>query len=99
MVVKKDGTRESYDREKAERGIWRACEKRPVTQDDVKNLMNSLEEKWSGMGKEVVAKQIGEDIMESLKGIDEVAYIRFASVYRQFKDVESFKKELAELLS
>ena len=98
LVVKKDGVREHYNREKLEMGIWKSCEKRPVTQVQIKNLLDSLEEKWSGMGKEVPSEVIGEGVMEALKELDEVAYIRFASVYRQFKDVESFKKELAELL-
>lgn len=98
LVVKKDGSREQYNREKLEMGIWKSCEKRPVTQQQVKDMLDELEEKWAAMGKEVAADIIGEGVMESLKNIDEVAYIRFASVYRQFKDVESFKKELAELL-
>ncbi len=98
VVIKKDGTRESYHRDKVARGIWRACEKRPVTQEQVNELIDNLEEKWSSTGKEVPVMQIGEDVVESLKKLDEVAYIRFASVYRQFKDVESFKKELTQLL-
>ena len=98
LVVKKDGVREHYNREKLEMGIWKSCEKRPVTQVQVKDLLDKLEEKWASMGKEVPSETIGEGVMESLKKLDEVAYIRFASVYRQFKDVESFKKELAELL-
>ncbi|MFA6528146.1 MAG: transcriptional regulator NrdR [Candidatus Gracilibacteria bacterium] len=98
IVIKKNGTRESYDREKVERGIWKACEKRPVTQEQVKGLIDNLEEKWSALANEVPSKQIGEDLMDSIKNLDEVAYIRFASVYRQFKDVESFKKELVKLL-
>lgn len=98
MVIKKGGTRESYDRSKVERGIWKACEKRAVTEENIRSLIDGLEEKWSSLGKEVNAQQIGEDVMESLKVLDEVAYIRFASVYRQFKDVESFKKELVKLL-
>jgi len=98
LVIKKDGSREAYDREKAERGIWRACEKRPVTDEQIRNMLNQLEEVWSGRGKEVAGDIIGRDVMHALKEIDEVSYIRFASVYRQFKDVESFKKELQKLL-
>jgi transcriptional repressor NrdR len=98
LVIKKDGARESYDREKVERGIWRACEKRPVTQDQISEMLGSLEETWSASGKEVAGEIIGRDVMYALKMIDEVAYIRFASVYRQFKDVESFKEELQKLL-
>lgn len=98
IVVKKDGARESYDREKLERGIWKACEKRPVTQDQVSKMLSKLEEVWSSNGKEVPSEIIGRDVMHALKVIDEVAYIRFASVYRQFKDVETFKKEMEKLL-
>lgn len=98
IVVKKDGSREPYNREKVQRGIWKACEKRQVTQDQVSALIDKLEAKWIGMGKEIESKQIGEDVMDALKDLDEVAYIRFASVYRHFKDLESFKKELAKLL-
>lgn len=98
LVVKKDGNREQYNREKLEIGIRKSCEKRPVTQAQIKDMLDSLEEKWAAVGKEVPSEIIGEGVMESLKKIDEVSYIRFASVYRQFKDVESFKKELAELL-
>ncbi len=98
VIVKKDGARENYDREKLERGIWRACEKRKVTQEQITKIINDLEEKWAKEGKEVNSKMIGEDVMEALKKLDEVAYIRFASVYRQFKDLESFKKELQNLL-
>ena len=99
LVVKKDGTRESYDREKVEKGMWKACEKRKVTQDQVKKAINQLEERWAKMGKEVPSKAIGEGIMDVLRDIDDVAYIRFASVYRQFKDIDSFKKELQKLSS
>ncbi|MBU0981685.1 transcriptional regulator NrdR [Patescibacteria group bacterium] len=98
LVVKKDSSREAYDREKVERGIWRACEKRPVTEQKISDMLNKLEEVWSSRGKEVPADIIGRDVMHALKNIDEVSYIRFASVYRQFKDVESFKKELQKLL-
>lgn len=98
IVIKKDGSREPYQREKIESGIWKSCEKRPVTEAHVEALVNQLEDKWSAVGKEIPAKLIGEQVMEALKGLDEVAYIRFASVYRQFRDVESFKKELSRLL-
>ncbi len=97
LVVKKDGARESYDREKLEKGIWKACEKRKITEEQVSKLLNDLEEQWGSYGKEVPSKMIGEGIMNALRELDEVAYIRFASVYRQFKDIESFKKELQKL--
>ncbi len=98
VVVKRDGSREPYDREKIERGIWKACEKRPVTQELVNQMMQKLEEAWRGHGKEVGSEIVGRDVMHALKMLDEVAYIRFASVYRQFKDVESFIQELKKLL-
>ncbi|MBD3330172.1 transcriptional repressor NrdR [Candidatus Peregrinibacteria bacterium] len=98
LIIKKDGTRENYDRQKVLRGIWKACEKRKVTQDQVNTIVNDLEEQWARLGKEVNSDSIGQGIMDSLKNLDEVAYIRFASVYRQFKDLETFKKELQKLL-
>lgn len=98
IVVKKDGSRESYDREKMAKGIWKACEKRKITDEQITKLINELEEMWANYGKEIPSKVMGEGIMEALKRLDEVAYIRFASVYRQFKDIETFKKELQKLL-
>lgn len=97
IVVKKDGSRESYDREKLEKGIWKSCEKRKITEEQVSQMLNRLEEEWSNLGKEVDSGIIGEGIMNALKELDEVAYIRFASVYRQFKDIDTFKKELQKL--
>lgn len=97
VVVKKDGAREAYDRQKVERGIWRACEKRPVTEEQIRTMIDQLEEVWS-TNKEVRGEIIGRDVMYALRPIDEVAYIRFASVYRQFKDVESFIDEVKQLL-
>lgn len=98
LVIKKDGSREPYSRDKVQKGIWKACEKRQVTQEQVSGIIDRLEAKWMAMGKEVSSQEIGEGVMEELKNLDEVAYIRFASVYRHFKDLESFKKELAKLL-
>lgn len=98
IVVKKDKSRESYDRSKVERGVWRACEKRPVTEEQISAMIDRLEEVWSASGKEVSSETIGRDVMHALKVLDEVSYIRFASVYRQFKDVETFKEELNKLL-
>ena len=97
IVIKRDGTREPYSREKIERGIWIACTKRPVTQEQVDVLLTKLEEKWGGNKKEVASSTIGQDVMKELKKLDEVAYIRFASVHREFKDVEEFKEELGRL--
>ncbi len=98
LVVKKDNSRETYDRRKLENGIWKACEKRPVTEDQINQLLNELEEKWSSEGREISATRIGEGVMDRLKRLDEVAYIRFASVYRHFKDIETFRNELQKLL-
>jgi len=98
IVIKKDNSRESYNREKLERGIWKACEKRPVTKEQVDKILNELEEDWAKMGKEIPTKIIGEGIMDKMRKLDEVAYIRFASVYRHFKDIETFRKELQKLL-
>jgi len=97
IVEKSDGTTEPYDREKLERGIMVACAKRPVTIHKIREKLTELEEIW---GKEPVikSKKIGEGIIEMLREIDEIAYIRFASVYRKFRDVETFKKEFEKLL-
>lgn len=98
MVTKKDGTFEPYNRTKLENGIWNACGKRPVTQTKIDNMINKLEEKWSANKKGISSKTIGNDVMDALKKIDHIAYIRFASVYRSFKDVDEFKEELSKLL-
>jgi len=96
IVIKKDQTREEYDREKLERGIWRACEKRPIKQEQIGAMMNRLEEGWA-QSPEIATSQIGEGVMEGLKGIDPVAYIRFASVYRAFSDVKSFEEIIQKI--
>jgi transcriptional repressor NrdR len=97
IVVKRDGTREPYARQKLERGIWLACTKRPVTHEQVETLLTTLEQEWAAHGGEVKSSQIGDDVMRELKKLDQVAYIRFASVHREFKDVEEFKEELGKL--
>jgi len=99
IIIKSDNSREPYNREKIETGIWKACEKRQVTQDQVKRLIDELEADWARKGKEISSKVVGEGIMEKLRDLDEVAYIRFASVYRKFKDLETFEKELKKLSS
>ncbi len=98
LIIKKDNSREVYNRQKLLQGIWKACEKRPVTQEQIAIMLDKLEERWANSGKEVQSRIIGEDVMNALREIDEVAYIRFASVYRQFKDIEAFKQELQRLL-
>ena len=99
MVVKKDGTRQGYDRNKIVNGIVRACEKRPVSIQEIERLADSIEvQLYNSMRKEVNSNEIGEIIMSSLKDIDEVAYVRFASVYRQFKDIDTFMAELTKIM-
>ena len=98
VVEKTDGVTEPYDRAKLERGILAACAKRPVSIVQIREKLTKLEEEW-GKSDIIKSKKIGEDIIEMLKEIDDIAYIRFASVYRQFKDVETFKKEFEKLLS
>ncbi|TSC80520.1 MAG: transcriptional repressor NrdR [Candidatus Peregrinibacteria bacterium Gr01-1014_25] len=97
IVVKRDGTREPYARAKLERGIWLACAKRPVTQEQIDTLLRRLEEKWAASSGEVASATIGNDVMRELKKLDKVAYIRFASIHREFKDVDEFKEELGKL--
>lgn len=98
MVKKKDGTFEIYSRDKLEQGIWIACGKRPVTKEQIDEMINELEEKWSANKKTVASQTIGNDVTDALKKLDHIAYIRFASVYRSFKDVDEFKEELNKLL-
>jgi transcriptional repressor NrdR len=96
MVEKKDGSAEAYDREKLERGILVACGKRPVSIEKIREKLSELEEKWAGE-KIISSQTIGEDIVEMLRQLDDVAFIRFASVYKEFKDVETFKKEISNI--
>jgi transcriptional repressor NrdR len=97
-VIKKDGRRESFDSEKIKKGLIRACEKRPISAEKIEMVIANIENKLkSSNKKEISTGIIGELIMKELKKIDKVAYIRFASVYREFKDVGDFKKELREL--
>ena len=99
MLVKKDGRRESWDRHKVVEGIKKACEKRPVSLAQIDEFVDSLERKLQDMGeREISIRYIGEQIMEKLKVLDEVAYVRFASVYRQFKDLNEFMDELKGML-
>jgi len=95
MVIKKDGRREAFDRTKILNGIIKACEKRPVTMAQMEEIVNEIEKTISNsMEKEIESYDIGEHIMNHLKEVDEVAYVRFASVYRQFTDVNTFVKEI-----
>jgi transcriptional repressor NrdR len=100
IVVKKDGTREQFSRDKILRGLIRACEKRPVALETLQNIAEEIERDLRNTGlSEVGSDLIGEKVMERLIHVDEVAYVRFASVYRQFKDITVFLKELNQLLS
>jgi transcriptional repressor NrdR len=100
MVMKKDKGREAFDREKVLAGIRRACEKRPVPWDKVEQLVDDIERELAECGdKEVESSRIGEQVMAGLRQLDQVAYVRFASVYRSFKDIHEFMAELTELLS
>ncbi len=95
LVVKKDGRREEFAREKVFDGIKKACQKRPLTVNDIEELVRSVELKIQALGvKEIASRDIGEIVMEVLRGRDKVAYIRFASVYREFKDIDEFLAEL-----
>ncbi|WP_408955886.1 transcriptional regulator NrdR [Natroniella sp. ANB-PHB2] len=99
IVVKKDGRRERFDRNKIMSGLIKACEKRPISREQLEGIVNSLEQKIRNqMEGEVESTVIGELVMNYLCQLDEVAYVRFASVYRQFKDIENFRKELDKLL-
>ncbi len=100
IVVKKDKSRETFDRDKLFRGILRSCEKRPVSIDTIDALVDGIEASLqNSLDREVTSVHIGEMVMDKLKAVDEVAYVRFASVYRQFKDINTFMDELAKLLS
>lgn len=99
MLVKKDGRREPWDRHKVAVGLEKACEKRPISRDRIDQFVDEIEHKLQDIGsKEVSTQVLGEWLMEGLSTLDEVAYVRFASVYRQFKDVNEFMDELKTLL-
>ena len=100
VVIKKDGSRQSFDRNKVLGGLIRACEKRPVPYHVLEEMVNEIEQSLQNtMEREVTSSHIGELVMERLKLVDEVAYVRFASVYRQFKDINTFMSELNKLLA
>lgn len=99
IVIKRDKNRETYDRSKIESGVVRSCHKRPVSADEIEACVDSIENKIFSMEiKEIESKQIGEIVMDELKDLDQVAYVRFASVYREFKDANTFMSELKKLL-
>ncbi len=99
VVIKKDGSRQAFDRSKVLGGMIRACEKRPVPLAQLERLTDEIEQNLqNALEREVSTEVIGEQVMEKLKGVDEVAYVRFASVYRQFKDISTFMAELNKLM-
>ena len=100
VVIKKDNNRETYDRSKIESGILRACHKRPVSMNQIRRTVDEIEaEIYERTEKEIPSKDIGEMVMRKVHDLDPVAYVRFASVYREFKDVETFMEELRKVLS
>ena len=99
IVVKRDNSRQPFDRNKIMNGMLRACEKRPVSMQDLEDAVNEIESLvQNSLEREITTEFIGEQVMEKLKKLDEVAYVRFASVYRQFKDIHSFMQELNKIL-
>ncbi|MBI5198122.1 MAG: transcriptional repressor NrdR [Nitrospirae bacterium] len=100
MVVKKDGRREVFDRQKIIQGLIKACEKRPVSMETIEEFVAQIEKKFQEGGeKEIPSSVIGQEVMQGLHQLDEVAYVRFASVYRHFKDINEFMEELKDMLS
>ena len=98
IVIKKDGSRQSYDREKLQRGILSSCANRPIAIETIDGILDGIEaEIHNSLAREVSSVQIGQMVMDRLRKIDEVAYVRFASVYKQFKDIESFQEELKRM--
>ena len=99
IVIKKDKNRETYDRSKIESGVVRSCHKRPVSVDQIEACVDEIENKIFNLGvREIESEKIGEIVMDQIRDLDQVAYVRFASVYRQFKDADSFMSELKKLL-
>ena len=99
IVIKKDNNRETYDRSKIEGGVFRACHKRPISADQIKSMIDEVEAGiFKKEAREISSREIGEMVMEKLKDLDSVAYVGFASVYREFKDVNTFMDELKKML-
>ncbi|HHU23270.1 MAG TPA: transcriptional repressor NrdR [Clostridiales bacterium] len=99
LVIKRDGSRQTFDKMKLLNGMLRACEKRPVPMQDLENTATEIEQELqNSLEREITSTKIGELVMKRLKNLDEVAYVRFASVYRQFKDINTFMEELTKLL-
>ena len=99
LVIKRDKSRQAFDRDKLLRGLMRACEKRPISMETLEKIVTNIEARVQGsLDREVTSEQIGEYAMEELKNVDKVAYVRFSSVYRDFKDITSFRDTIAKLL-
>ena len=99
FVIKKDGTRESFDVNKLKNGIMKACEKRPVSYESIEKLVSEIEQTVYNLGvNEISSDRIGDEVMKGLKALDEVAYVRFASVYKEFKDIDTFLSEIETIL-
>ena len=100
MVIKKDGSRQSFNRNKVINGLLRACEKRPVSMDTIDNIVYELETSiYNSLEREITSVEIGEKVLQKLKKIDDVAFIRFASVYQDFKDIKTFSDEIKKLMN
>ena len=100
MVIKKDGNRQAFDRDKIVRGMIKSCEKRPVSADEIEEAVNNIEKKIeNSMRREITSLEIGEMVMDELKDLDEVSYVRFASVYKEFKDVDQLLESMQGILS
>ncbi|MHB1294296.1 MAG: transcriptional regulator NrdR [Anaerolineae bacterium] len=100
VVVKRDGRREAFDRQKLFEGVWKACAKRPISTTDVERMLDDVEASLYALGQaEVSSRAVGEMVMDRLKRLDGVAYVRFASVYRSFSDLETLKREVDEMLA
>lgn len=100
LIVKRDGTRQSYDRSKLKSGIMRSCEKRPISMQQIDRIVDDIEKSlYNSLDEEVTSQKIGDMVMERLKEVDEVAYIRFAAVYRQFKDSATFFEEMSKIFN
>lgn len=99
-IIKRDGSRQIYERKKLQEGLLKACEKRPIASEQIEQIVDRIEQKiFSSPGDEISSQMIGELVMEQLRQIDEIAYVRFASVYRQFKDINTFVAELNSMLT
>lgn len=99
LVIKRDGRREAFDRQKLFEGIWKACAKRPISTEAIEQMVSDIEGALFGLGQaEVPSREVGEMVMERLRHLDGVAYVRFASVYRSFADLETLKREVDDML-